>query len=303
MRTNWHIVLRNPELKRLLELLSRLPLWLLYRKAQIAGFLLFHVVRYRRNLVQENLSLAFPEKSQKQIRVLARTFYRDFTEFAVEAIKGFQMSGADFEKRVEILNAEVLKPYIEAGQPVLLVGAHQANWEWALLACAHRLPFPLDAIYKPVGHQGVDEFLFESRHRFGITPVPADRAIAGIIKKRRSMRGITLIADQNPERKEERYWTTFFGRETPFALGCEKIAQITRFPVIFTHRKRLARGYYQIRFSLLAEPPYAKGADSVVEEYVRELERSIAEQPENWLWTYDRWRHKRPLYAQGGASK
>ena len=282
---------------RLLSALSRLPLGLLYPVAWLTYVLGYHVFRYQRSVILDNLLAAFPNREKQDIQRIAKRFYRLFCEFAVEAIRTPALTQAELESRVVLVDEHVLQPYIDAQQPILLVGAHQANWEWVLLACASRLPFPIDALYKPFGNSKIDDFFYRARARFGVTPIPAHQAVSRIIRQKRRMRGITLIADQYPERKEERFWATFFGRETPFAPGCEKIARMTGFPVIFTHRKRLARGHYQVRFSVLAEPPYEKQKNSVLERYVRELERSILDQPENWLWSYDRWRHGKPLYS------
>ena len=46
-----------------LHTLALLPLWLLYRLSDIAGFLLCHVVRYRRTTVHKNLTESFPDLS------------------------------------------------------------------------------------------------------------------------------------------------------------------------------------------------------------------------------------------------
>ena len=55
-------------------LFSRLPMRILYIKSDIFFFLIYYVFRYRKNVVLENLRLAFPEKSEAERKKISKKF-------------------------------------------------------------------------------------------------------------------------------------------------------------------------------------------------------------------------------------
>ena len=60
----------------LLSLLASMPARVGYTLAAIAYVLVYHVFRYRRSTVRENLRFAFPELDDDDRRTIERRFYR-----------------------------------------------------------------------------------------------------------------------------------------------------------------------------------------------------------------------------------
>jgi len=76
------------------------------------------------------------------------------------------------------------------------------------------------------------------------------------------------------------------------------LARILKAVVVFVSMHRVRRGYYTMRVSVLAEPPYDRGAGTeVIERYVRALEAEIRESPADWLWIHRKWKYPKPADA------
>ena len=95
----------------LYRLLSRLPLTLLYALAWPCYLLLYYLAGYRKAVVQQNLTHAFPDKSAREITVLAKKFYLQLVQVALEILKTRRMSAADVQRRVQVVNPELLREY------------------------------------------------------------------------------------------------------------------------------------------------------------------------------------------------
>ncbi len=281
----------------LLKLLSRLPLPVLYLFAPLVYFVTYHLLGHRKHILFDNLRQCFPEKSEKEIIALAKRNFRNFSEVLIEMLKGISMTNDEILRRVDLQNLEPLIEYAKQKRPMLLLTAHQCNWEWLLLAACLRLPFPLDVVYKPLDNELFEALMLHARERFGGNLVAPDNFITTIIKRRGEAVGFAMSADQTPLREEEKHWATFLGRDTAFFIGPDKIARMTRAPVFFVAMRRRARGYYEVHVSELARPPFATGGYPVVESYVRALEGLVLESPEDWLWVYNKWKYKKPLYG------
>src|SRR5204862_5375564 len=116
------------------RLLARVPWAVGYGFATVLGWLAFRVFPYRERLVRENLTRAFPHLDEPELRAVMRGYYLGFAQMLVEIIKGAGLPGEEIRRRVRIVNLEGPRAHLQQGQSVLLVGAHQCNWEWMLLA-------------------------------------------------------------------------------------------------------------------------------------------------------------------------
>ena len=92
----------------LLYLISLLPWRVLYIFSDGIAFLLKHVIKYRVDVVHQNLIIAFPNKTEKERKQIAYDFYQQFTDSFIETIKLLSISDKTFQKRftsnVEVLN-------------------------------------------------------------------------------------------------------------------------------------------------------------------------------------------------------
>jgi KDO2-lipid IV(A) lauroyltransferase len=276
------------------RLISHLPFPLLYGLAWFAYLLLYHVVRYRRQVVVDNLSKAFPDKSDAERSSLARAFYRQFSQVALEIIKARRMQPEDFLQRARMLNPELLQQYSkDFSESVIVLTIHQGNWEWMLHGATTHFDIPISPVYKPLHNKTADKLIYDIRSQFGSRPLSMDESVKDIIRRRREFRIFVLVADQSPIRSERGYWTTFMNQEANFYLGAETIAKMTKFPVLYAQCHRRSKGHYEIEFKELAEPPYDKDTHTLTDRYVAMAEEAIREEPESWLWTNRRWKRDR----------
>jgi Kdo2-lipid IVA lauroyltransferase/acyltransferase len=278
------------------RLLGRVPLAALYGLASLVGWLTFRFFPYRKQLVRENLAKAFPAFDEQQLREVMRRYYLGFAQMLMEIIKSVRMPADELRQRVRILNLEAPRALLAQGESVLLVAAHQCNWEWMLLALSIELGYPVDAAYKPLVNDWAEREMKKVRTRFGSRLVPAKELLPDILKRRGVVRAVAMVADQEPTTSEHKYWTHFLGRDTAFYMGPEEIARVTRFPVFFIAMRRIARGYYEMEFQPLTAGGAVGPTGSLTECYARMVEQQIHAAPPDWPWSHKRWKLKRSVY-------
>ncbi len=280
------------------RLVAALPWWLLYAISSSLAWLAWRVVRYREPVVRENLTKAFPTLVERQLRALMRGYYRGFGDVLVEVIKAASLPEEEIRRRITLSGLDGPREVLAGGSPVLLIAAHQCNWEWMLLALSLELGFPLDAAYKPLVDHWAEREMLKLRTRFGSRLVPAQELLGDIIKQGRTPRAIAMVADQEPRTSERRHWTRFLNRDTAFFVGAEEIARATRFPVFFVAMRRTRRGHYRIEVEPLAAGAEPLGAGELTERYARRVEAQIHAAPADWPWSHKRWKLKKSLYGR-----
>jgi Kdo2-lipid IVA lauroyltransferase/acyltransferase len=279
------------------RMLASIPLPVLYGFSTAIGWLAFHVFPYREKLVRQHLSLAFPDRDEQGLRDIIRRYYAGFSQMLVEIIKSAKMPAEEIRSRVHIYNMEPLRELLARGQSVLLVAAHQCNWEWMLLAMSVELEYPLDAAYKPLVDRWAEREMKTVRSRFGCRLIPAKDLLPDMLRRRHITRVIAMVADQEPTTSEHKHWTRFLNRDTAFYMGPEEISRVTKLPVFFIVMRRVSRGYYEMGFEPLSRPDERLPPGELTERYARRVEQQIREAPPDWPWSHKRWKLKKSVYG------
>jgi Kdo2-lipid IVA lauroyltransferase/acyltransferase len=280
----------------LLRLFSRLPLPLLYAFFGFVAWIL-RAGRWQGGLVADGLARCLPERDAAERRRIANEFYLWFGRLSAEIIHGARIAPERLEEHLRFEKDAVVREALAGGRRVLLLAAHQCNWEWLLLECSRRLGAPLVAPYKPIKIATADRWARDMRSRFGATLVPADDLVAHLIAQRGEVKLIAMLADQCPPvRAEQKCWRPFFGQDTAFFQGPGWIGAKLRFDPVFIAMRPDGHGRYVARFVPLSAAGERPGPDQILTAYVRELERQVHDHPAQYYWAYKRWKRARRLY-------
>ena len=106
------------------------PFWMMYKLSDFVAFLLHRVLRYRYQVIKENLDLIKDSIYSDKIGPDIREIYRILADIMLESIKGFSMSKDTLQKRHKWVNPEILEDTFKQQKRVILETGHFNNWEW-----------------------------------------------------------------------------------------------------------------------------------------------------------------------------
>ncbi len=284
-----------------LRALARLPWPVLYGLTGALGFLVHRVLRLRVAIARANLQRCFPQLDRAAIDALLASHYRQIAQVAAEFIKLARMPPEEMRARVSVVGFEPVQAELDAGRAVMLLAAHQCNWEWALQAMVLRLGAPFIAGYKPLHSEGADRLLRAVRSGYGAQLVAAKRLVREIARRRGEVHGIALMADQMPASSGGRHWLTFLGTDTAFYPGPGEIAKLTGYAAFFVAMRRTARGRYECALQPLAAAGERLDPAVFTERYARCVELQVRLQPADWTWGHRRWKLARPPADQAAS--
>jgi len=280
-----------------IRVFARVPLFIWYPIARFLAWMSWRVIPYRRHVVVANLEACFPELDEAGRERVIRDYYRGFADMLVEVMHSARLTPAELERRVRLVNPQLIRKEVARGKPVLILAAHQCNWEWMLLAFSTQLGVPVDAAYKPLVDSWAEREMLKLRTRFGARMVPAQQLLGDIIQQRHRPRVIAMVSDQEPVSSERKHWQKFLNRDTAFFLGAEEIARATRYAAFFVNLRRVARGHYEAEFVPLAAAGEQLPGGEFTSRYARLVEAQIRGAPADWPWSHKRWKLKKPLYG------
>ena len=274
---------------------SILPYGLLYLKSDFYYLLVYHMARYRRKVVRQNLLRSFPEKDAKAIKTIEKRFYHNLCDLVVEGPKMMRMGPNGYRERLTFVNTELIAQLEEKHKNIFFAIPHSGNWEWfgkMIPELSHNNTL---AIYKRVQNPMFERLMLYMRTKdCNLEMVESNSVLRRLAQVRDSQNAVLMMADQTSHGLATDYWTEFLHQDTCWFTGIERIAKKLDYAIVFVDMTRKGRGRYEISFELVTDSPTETETGEIMERYVRCVERFIEANPDNWLWSHRRWKHQRP---------
>ena len=273
-----------------------LPEGLVLRVAAVLGWIAGAALRVRRRDVDRHLALAFPDRSRRWRRRVARASY---VHLAREAATVFRMAGWGPERilaRVSVRGLSELRQATQEATGALLLTGHIGNWELAGSAVA-AAGVPLDVVGKGMANRRFEADLFQTREQLGMRVIDMTAAHKGVLRALREGRVVAMLADQNAHRSG--VFVPFFGKAAATARGPALFAIRTGAPVFLgiSVREPGWRQRYTVTLTRMSFRPTGDvEADTraLLTEYAAALEAAIREAPGQYFWQHKRWKTRPP---------
>ena len=276
--------------------ISKLPFPLLYLFSDFVCFLVYTIFSYRKKVVRENIALTLPHLSEIERLNIEKKFYHYMCDMFLEMVKTMSISQKEMEKRFVFTNLDLYLDLEKKGKSIALLCAHYASYEWAVSMNYH-IKFEGYGIYKKLSNTYFDTLAKNIRSKFKAKLITTRETISTIEKnKRNDILGVYgLASDQSPQKSRAYHWNHFMGIEVPVHTGAEMLAKRFDMNVIFLKNKKVKRGYYEATFELMADNPTDEPNFSISDDFLKRVENQILEAPEFYLWTHNRWKHRKDL--------
>ena len=272
--------------------LSLLPYPLLYLLSDIIFLIMYRVIGYRKEVVFTNLKNSFPNKSKQELKKIMSDFYRHLCDIIMESVKGFTISEKQLRKRLIIKNPEFSNYFADRGQSIIFVGGHYNNWEICAQAFAMYSNHKCIGIYKPLSNAFINDKIYTSRSKYGMHLISMKQTKKSF-EEGNEAKAIVFGSDQNPANPKRAHWMQFLNQDTSVLFGVERYAKEYNWPVVFVSISKVKRGHYEVEYSLITDKPTEQPHGKITEDFTKRLEQDIINQPEYWLWSHKRWKHKR----------
>ncbi|MDE7024777.1 MAG: lysophospholipid acyltransferase family protein [Paramuribaculum sp.] len=280
------------------KLLSYLPFWILYGIADMIFVLMYHVARYRRRVVADNIARCFPDKPEKERNSIVRQFYRNFADSFVETIKLHHVSDEQIRKRIIFENTEIVDNLLDEGRSVVCYFSHCFNWEWGTSITLWTKHKPntdtvYSQVYRPLNSKPIDRLYLHLRSRFGSESFAKSHVLRDLIRTSRNgkMNVCGFMSDQKPSHGDPTHIMRFLGQPTAMITGTETLARKLKMSVAYMDMYKLSRGHYKVRMRMIAERPEELPSMELTERYAMLLEQTIQRNPAIWLWSHKRWKY------------
>jgi Kdo2-lipid IVA lauroyltransferase/acyltransferase len=258
--------------------LSRLPLRWLHAVGAVAGLATYALSPRYRDKVRANLRIAGLDHDPGCRRAAAREAGRA----VLEAPFVWFSPPARLASKVTVQGEAALQQALQAGRGVILLTPHLGCFEVVarVIAASH----PLTVLFKPPRMMQARRLLEAARDQHNLQALPATAGgVRGLLRALKRGEAIGVLPDQVPS-DGDGTWAPFFGQPAYTMTLPERLARATGATVLMSVGERLPAGRgWAVRFEPL-------GNDASPATINAAMERMIRACPEQYLWSYNRYK-------------
>ena len=277
----------------LFRLLSHLPLSVLHLLGGGLGWLVYFGSATYRQRLRQNLD---------------RAGYRAHLGKSISAV-GKSMAELPFiwcapAERVlataEVENWSVVQSAIDSGRGLILLTPHLGCFELIAQVVAQHLPFTV--LYRPPRKAALKPLIEGARQRHNLLLAPANLSGVRMLLKALKKGGVVgLLPDQVPQNGEG-VWADFYAHPAYSMSLPGKLQQMSGAMIVLCYAERKAAGAgYLVRF-IAFDAPLGETALSQATAINHAMEQLIARCPEQYFWSYNRYKTPAGVAAPEVAS-
>ncbi len=280
----------------LLRLLSRVPLRALHAAGAVLGWGVFlGSSTYRRRFVDHAAQAGF---RFAQVRPAVAHIGRMVAELPRLWLGAAPPVAWD--------NVACIDTAYAQGRGVVLLTPHLGCFEVVAQALAvryHPQHGPLTVLFRPARKAWIAPMVAVSRQRPGLAAVPTTLAgVRHMIRALRQGQAVGLLPDQVPP-EGLGLWAPFFGRPAYTMTLAARLAQQTGAQVRLVWGERLPAGRGYRLHARELQSPLPEALPEAVAQLNGELERLIRECPQQYLWSYGRYKPPREQPAEAAPAE
>ena len=241
-----------------------------------------------KKITENNLSKAFPliteTEKKKIIKNMWVNYGKIFSEYSF--IKNFRIS--KLNEIISIENENYLNEVKVGKNPVIFISGHFNNFE-LMAMCIEKFGIDLAAIYRPLNNKFLNPLMEKIRKKY-ICRKQVKKGISGTREILRHYKNGTSIALMIDQRVSQGVKTDFFGHEALTTTIPAQFVKKFNAKIVPIYIERTKNNSFKLKIYKAIEFDKNENVSSITLKLNKILEKMILKNPDQWIWTHNRWK-------------
>ena len=277
----------------LMRLFARLPLRWMHILGGWLGWLVYAVDSHYRQRLRDNLRASGVASDPAAFRPLLRQSILAAGRAMLEIIIiWFRDEAAVLRLVRQVHGWEHVEAARAAGKGLILLTPHLGCFEIAGLYSGAQFPFT--ELYRPPKLAWLEPWMRAGRSRGHVALATTDYAgVKQLLAALKRGEAIGALPDQVPSQGDG-VWANFFGRPAYTMTLMSRLQQKTGATIIIFYAQRLAQGQGYVMRYMPPLAPLSADPKQAAQQLNMALESAIRDCPEQYLWSYNRYKGTPP---------
>ena len=241
-----------------------------------------------RNLMNSNILKAFPDLNKNQIKIISKKMWSNYGKILAEYVFIKDFRETKFNNKIKVNGQEILEKIKKDNEPVIFVSGHFNNFELMALHI-EKSGINLAAIYRPLNNKFLN-FIMERIRKKYICKNQIEKGISGTKKLLSFFKKKTSIALMIDQRVSQGIKSKFFNDKCFTTTIPAQFVKKFNCKIVPIYIERIN----STNFKLTVHDPIQYCNDETLESITLDLnnilEKMILKNPEQWLWSHNRWK-------------
>lgn len=258
------------------------------------GRISLHLARNTRRVVKRNLEVCFPELSDVERQKLLRSHFEAVGAALSEMGLGWFSSTERLLDLIQVEGVEHLERARKEGKGIIVLCAHFTSLETSTSILGEFFP-GLKTVYRPQPNEMIDTLIYQGRRRLAEEQIPKDN-IRTMVRALRNNEAVAYLADLANKGSNSEL-IPFFSEPAITTTTVSKLAKISGATVLTYFFRRLpGKAGYVANIGVPLEDFPTDDAAADTRRLVERLEDYIRLAPEQYMWTYRRFKGRPEPY-------
>ena len=241
-----------------------------------------------KKIIESNILKAIPNLNQNEIKKITHKMWKNYGRILSEYvfIKNFRQS--KLRNNIKIEGHEILEKIKKENKPVIFVSGHFNNFELMAMHIESS-GINLAAIYRPLNNKFLNILMEKIRTKY-ICKNQIKKGISGTRQLLSFFKDGSSIALMIDQRVSEGIKSKFFKREAFTTTIPAQFVKKFNCKIVPIYIERI----HDINFKLTIHNPLEfsenDSIDSITSDLNELLEKMILKNPEQWIWSHNRWK-------------
>ena len=241
-----------------------------------------------KNLIKSNILKALPHLNQNEIKKISNGMWTNYGRILAEYIfiKDFRKS--KLTSNIQVIGQTILEKIKKNNEPVIFISGHFNNFE---LMAMHieKSGINLAAIYRPLNNQFLNFIMEKIRNKY-ICKNQIKKGISGTKQMLSFFKKNTSIALMIDQRVSQGIKSNFFQHKAFTTTIPAQFVKKFKCKIVPIYIERVSN----VNFKLTIHEPLEYKNDQSIESITLDLnhllEKFILKNPEQWIWSHNRWK-------------
>ena len=240
-------------------------------------------------IIISNLTKAFPKLSLQEKKILSKKMWFNYGRILAEYmyIKYFREK-EKFSNLITIENQNILEKIKKESKPVIFISGHFNNFELMAMQI-DKAGIDLTTIYRPLNNIFLNPLMERIRKKY-ICKKQIKKGIAGTKELLQNFKNGSSIALMIDQRVTEGVMCDFFGQKARTTTIPAQFVKKFNAKIVPVYIQRFDNNKFKLEFDNVIEFKSDETLDAITLKLNKILEEMILKNPDQWIWTHNRWK-------------
>ena len=252
-------------------------------------FILFGPIFRSNKIVFSNLKIAFPNIDENQKKQILKKMWFNYGKIFAEYmfIKDFRHN-EKYSAKISIENKDIIEKIKKDNEQVIFISGHFNNFELMAMQI-EKLGIKLTALYRPLNNPYLNPIMEKIRKKY-ICKKQVKKGISGtkdLLLDFKDGSSIALMIDQ---RVSQGIRSNLFNKDALTTTIPAQFIKKFKIRIVPVHVERQRNNDFKIKFFEPVNFSNEESIETITFKLNKILEEMIIKNPEQWIWTHNRWK-------------